>query len=77
MIEHFLYAPCAHAAAGGAAGSGGDGAELAALAAQVDFLPLLEKLEAVGREEWVALLRTYVLEPPCACAIARVRVRAS
>jgi hypothetical protein len=67
-IEHFLYAPRADAAGGGAAGSG-DEAELAALAAQVDFLPQLEKLEALGREEWVALLRTYVLEPPCACVI--------
>ena len=67
-IEHFLYAPRADAAAGGAAGSG-DEAELAALAAQVDFLPQLEKLEGVGREEWVALLRTYVLEPPCVVVI--------
>ena len=67
-IEHFLYAPRADAAAGGAAGSG-DEAELAALAAQVDFLPQLEKLEGLGREEWVALLRTYVLEPPCVVVI--------
>ena len=77
MIEHFLYAPRADPTAGGAAGSGGDEVELAALAAQVDLLPLLEKLEALGREEWVALLRAYVLEPPCACAIVRAWVRAS
>lgn len=62
-IEHFLYAP-----RGDAAGSG-DEAELAALAAQVDFLPQLERLETLGQQEWVGLLRTYVLEPPCVCVI--------
>ena len=64
VIEHFLYAARGPDDAAAAA-------EMATLAAGVDALPHLEAAEKVSVQDWADLVRTYILDQPCATVIGR------
>ena len=59
VIRHFLYGP---RAVGGAA-------ETDALVRKADRMAELTAAEALGADDWKALLRTYMLERPCAAVV--------